>query len=60
MFIISRTSKSGGEEYLIPARFSYYRWAKRKKKKAKLFMKRSTAKHNAKKYEGELRIVEEL
>lgn len=57
MFIISRLSKSGGQEYLVPARFSRYRWAKRAKARAKSFVKKETARDNARKYSGMYKLV---
>lgn len=57
MFIISRVSKSGGQEYLVPTTSLRYRWAKRSISEAKFFSRKQNAIKNAKKFKGKLKRV---
>lgn len=43
MYIIKRTSVSGGTEYMVPAHHSRYRWEKKTKGMAHRFASRSHA-----------------
>jgi len=52
MFIVKRTSPSGGTQYLVEGVTTRYRWAKMAKSSARLFSTKSSASRLAKQFEG--------